>query len=325
MPKAIAIRDMDEWDDYLDELERAPRAPRKSSAGAGTAGLTDIAAPDLSYRADIGFNPTFTGSKHEREWILTYLSPFYADGIITDVLRVVKGGKEATVYVCEAHPSTGLELLAAKVYRPKQFRTFKNDAEYKFGRPILGADGQAVRDKRLLKAVAQGSRAGEAASHASWLAHEFTTMKLLFESGASVPRPVMQDENALLMQYFGDEYSPAPTLIEAEIPREDALSLFDSLMRNVELMLSHDRIHGDLSAYNVLYWEGEAILIDFPQVIDAYGNPNAFRFLLRDVERLCQYFVRYGVRADPLRIARGMWSRAMPDETYQVRGARTRW
>jgi RIO kinase 1 len=218
-----------------------------------------------------------------------------------------------------------LELLAAKVYRPKEFRTFKNDADYKWGRPLLAGDGKVLRDKRLTKAIMQGSRTGEVASHASWLTHEFTTMKLLHEQGADVPRPIAQDENAIIMQYFGDEHTPAPTLIEATIPREDARGLFARLMRNVELMLSHDRIHGDLSAYNVLYWDGAATVIDFPQVIDAYGNPDAFRFLLRDVERLCRYFARYGVQTDPERIARGMWARVMPAQTYQIRGTRGGW
>ena len=129
----------------------------------------------------------------------------------------------------------------------------------------------------------------------------------------------------MLMEYLGDEDGPAPTLSEVRVPREQARDLFERLMWNVELMLMNDRIHGDLSAYNVLYWDEKATIIDFPQVIDAYGNPNAFRFLLRDVERLCQYFARLGVQADPQRIARGMWSRAMPDETYQIRGAHTKW
>jgi RIO kinase 1 len=323
MPKTLAIHDVDEWEAYLDDLDRAgrPFRPRKkvheALHGRGTQPTPEVPRGD--------FNPSFTGSKHEREWILTYLSPFYAEQFIMDVLRVVKGGKEATVYVCAGHPKTELELLAAKVYRPKEHRTFKNDADYKWGRPLLSSDGQAIRDRRLLKAVQQGSYAGEAASHSSWLAHEFTTMQLLHEQGADVPRPVIHDENAILMEYVGDAHSPAPTLIETRLDRDEAHELFERLMRNVELLLRNDRIHGDLSAYNVLYWEGAVTLIDFPQVIDAYGNPNAFRFLLRDVERLCAYFTKYGVRSDPHRIAQGMWSRSMPDETYVVRGANTKW
>jgi hypothetical protein len=74
------------------------------------------------------FNPTFSSSRYEREWILNYLGEFYQDHHITDVLHQVKGGKEATVYCCAAHPSTGLQLLAAKIYRPQVFRAMRNDA-----------------------------------------------------------------------------------------------------------------------------------------------------------------------------------------------------
>ena len=320
MKTYMSILTEDDWDDYLDEQDRAGR-PRPNRARTASTPIDEVALLAAG-NPESDFNPSFTGSRHEREWILTYLGPFYADALITDVLRAVKGGKEATVYACRAHPSTGLAMIAAKVYRPKAFRTFKNDADYKSGRELLDPDGKPIRDSRIAKAVAQGTRTGEAASHASWLAHEFGTMQLLHELGADVPRPVALGENAMLMSYLGDEYEPAPTLSEVRIPREQADLLFRRLLRNVELMLEHDRIHGDLSAYNVLYWEGDVTIIDFPQVIDAYRNREAFSFLRRDVERLCEYFARYGVRADGARIARDMWSRAMPDETRQVRGSR---
>lgn len=320
MTTYTSIRTFDEWDDYLDEIDQAahPRRRKTRPTPRASEDLSLLAAADL----DTGFNPSFTGSRHEREWILTYLDPFYRDHLIADVLRVVKGGKEATVYCCKAHPGTGMELIAAKVYRPKMFRTFKNDADYKWGRPLLDGEGKAMRDRRLLKAVMQGTRTGEAAGHASWLAHEFTTLELLYKHGVDVPRPIAQGENAILMAYLGDERSPAPALSEVRIPREQAGVLFQRLLRNVELMLTHDRIHSDLSAYNVLYWEGRVTIIDFPQVIDAYGNPDAFRFLQRDVERLCQYFARYGIQSEPGRIAANLWRRVMPDETYKIRGSR---
>lgn len=318
MTSFASIRTSDEWDEYLDDIDlRSRRRPSGHRSGAAEPLTPALPAQDAG-----GFDPSFTGSRHERHWILTYLRPFWEDQLITDVLRVVKGGKEATVYCCRAHPSTGLDLVAAKVYRPKMFRTFKNDADYKWGRPMLGGDGKELRDRRLLKAVAQGSRTGESASHTSWLTHEFSTMQLLHHERLDVPKPVAQDDNAILMAYLGDEHSPAPALSEVRLPQEEARPLLHRLLHNVETMLRHDRIHGDLSAYNVLYWEGRATIIDFPQVIDAYGNPNAFSFLQRDVERLCQYFARHGLRTDPLHIARQMWQRVMPDETYQVRGSR---
>jgi hypothetical protein len=33
----------------------------------------------------------------------------------------------------------------------------------------------------------------------------------------------------------------------------------------------------------------------------------------RDVERLCQYFERYGVESDPLDLARELWTRHLPE------------
>ena len=38
-------------------------------------------------------------------------------------------------------------------------------------------------------------------------------------------------------------------------------------------------------------------------------NPDAFELLERDVQRLCQYFERYGLHANPGAIARGLWER----------------
>ena len=53
---------------------------------------------------------------------------FYENDLIVGEPIVVKSGKEATVYCCQAHPSVGRLWLAAKVYRPREQRAFKNDA-----------------------------------------------------------------------------------------------------------------------------------------------------------------------------------------------------
>ena len=65
----------------------------------------------------------------------------------------------------------------------------------------------------------------------------------------------------------------------------------------------------DLSAYNILYWEGEITIIDFPQVADVSGNPHAEAILRRDVARVCEYFARQGAPSDPLAIADELWRR----------------
>jgi RIO kinase 1 len=265
--------------------------------------------------AEGGFNPTFTGSKYERMWILSWLGPFYDDKKITDVLHRVKGGKEANVYCCAAHPDTGLELLAAKVYRPRLFRNLRNDSQYRQGRPLLDARGKAVNDRRALTAVFQGTRKGKEMQHTSWLAYEFDTLQKLHRAGASVPEPVVMGNNTILMEYVGAAGLPAPSLAEIELRKREAKPLFERLMHDVELMLSLGRIHGDLSAFNVLYWEGEVKIIDFPQAIEPDTNPDARAILARDVLRLCQYFARYDVKSDPAAITADLWARYGPAET----------
>jgi RIO kinase 1 len=67
-------------------------------------------------------------------------------------------------------------------------------------------------------------------------------------------------------------------------------------------------VHGDLSPFNVLYWRGGVKIIDFPQAVDARFNPNAFFLLRRDLENVCHYFERFGVAADPDRLAGQLWA-----------------
>jgi len=99
------------------------------------------------------------------------LDSFFAQGLITEVLYTVKSGKEATVYCCKAHPSTGAKLLAAKVYRPRNNRSFKNDAVYQEGRVIL--------EGHVRRAIENKSRFGREAQFAMWVNYEFEGLKVL--------------------------------------------------------------------------------------------------------------------------------------------------
>jgi len=265
----------------------------------------------LLAEAEPEFDPTFTASKHEREWILDSLGGFYDDQLIRDVLYCTKGGKEATVYCCEAHPSTGLELVAAKVYRPRKFRAMRNDAVYREGRDILDVSGKVLRDRRSKFAVKRGTRRGREMKAKSWLQHEYQTLRILHEAGSDVVKPLAASGNAILMEYVGDAGFGAPTLHEVSLERDEAQSMFERLLWNVEVFLKCDRIHADLSAYNVLYWQGDFRIIDLPQAIYPSTNLNAFFMLARDIERLCRYFARQGVEANAFDLTDGIWQRFM--------------
>lgn len=261
-----------------------------------------------------GFHTTYTPARYEANFLRDSTRTFFEQELITDILAQVKGGKEASVYCCAAHPLTGKQLLAVKVYRPRQFRNLRNDKMYREGRNILKADGRPAKktDHRLMRAVNKKSSFGVQVSHTSWLMHEFQTLARLHKDGAAVPEPVASSDNAILMGYVGEAARAAPTLNEVRLERNEAERLFHKVMHNITLMLQRGLIHGDLSAYNILYWEGDITLIDFPQVADSAGNTRAHFILERDVTRVCEYFAHQGVRCDPQQLTRQLWGRYSP-------------
>ncbi|MAU13032.1 MAG: hypothetical protein CL607_24655 [Anaerolineaceae bacterium] len=309
----------DDYEDYLEQFnpmlnDRQARRKRRSKPQhnpkkSQTEIIEEIA--DTSMTLEGGFNITYNPSLHEEGWLLDSLNGFYERALIVDVLAQVKGGKEASVYRCEAHPTVkDTVYLAAKVYRPRMFRQLRNDAMYREGRAIIGGDGKEVtdRNKREMRAMRIKSSFGQQMSHTSWLMHEYNTLEALYDAGAAVPKPYANGMNAMLMSYIGDEHMPAPTLIEIDLDADEARTLFDEAMRNIELMLSMGIVHGDLSAYNILYWDGKITFIDFPQVSSVTSNPNAEFILKRDITRVCDYFSKQGVDCDADHITRHLWS-----------------
>ena len=229
------------------------------------------------------------------------LDSFLNDGHLSEVLHVIEGGKEGIVYCCRGGPLAGADLVAAKVYHPLHRRSFRNDAAYQDDR----LRGPATRRERL--AMSKKTKYGRSVQYGTWLSSEFETLSMLHRAGADVPYPIALGEGVVLMEYVGDESRAAPRLAQVELTREEARDLFERVLRNVGLWLNLDRIHGDLSPYNILYWNGAITIIDFPQAIDSRFNSAARDLLHRDIANVCRHFERYGIRTDPDRITARMW------------------
>jgi RIO kinase 1 len=250
---------------------------------------------------------TYKAARFEAGWLLVTLAGFFEQKWITDVLSKIKIGKEANVYLCRSGEAVLAPLVAVKIYRPRMFRNLKNDHLYRDGRASLNEDGNIIRDLGMLKAQHKRSLYGEEIRLQSWIAYEYLSLQKLHASGVDVPRPYEMGANAILMEYVGDEQTAAPTLNSVSLGKAEAKGLYERLMADIDIMLGHGIVHADLSAYNVLYWQGRGVLIDFPQVISPHGNRNAYQIFQRDVYRLCQYFQRQGVRCDPARAAFDLW------------------
>jgi len=254
------------------------------------------------------FQFTYKAARFEEVWLLDSLVDIAQHQWISDVLRKVKGGKEASVYLCRPGVAVDAGLVAAKIYRPRSLRNLKNDQQYRTGRIDLDADGTALWKEADVNAVAKRTSYGEEVRHQSWIAYEFNSLELLHEAGADVPKPYAMEKNAILMGFVGDLTTAAPALSTIALEPDEAKPLFERVIHNIDLMLTHGRVHGDLSAYNILYWEGHITLIDFPQVVLPNSNPDSWNIFSRDVTRICQYFSAQGVLSDSRKIASDLWT-----------------
>jgi RIO kinase 1 len=202
-----------------------------------------------------------------------------ADGVVDEVLSRLKGGKEADVWLVRH----GGEVVAAKVYRARSSRSFKNDAAYK--------DGRQVRNSRTQRAMDRGSRFGRAADEDAWKAKEADALFKLHAANLRVPRPVLFYEGVLLMELVLDAHGqPASRLVDAPIGPEQAAHFYAVLRSQAVGMLAQDLIHGDLSPFNVLLGADGPVVIDFPQVVGAAHNSQAEMFFLRDLRNIHQFF-----------------------------------
>ncbi len=227
------------------------------------------------------------------------LEPFIDKGLISEVITTVKSGKEAVVYCCRAGDALDVDLVAAKVYKPRSFRSFRNDAVYREGRVIL--------NRRDARAYAKRTEHGRAVGSSLWTNHEWETLQLLYAAGADVPAPIAHSSGALLLEFIGDVEAAAPTLKGCDLSPAEAHAVYERILDNVQLWLANYIVHADLSAFNVLYWEGRATAIDFPQAVDPRFNGNAYSLLLRDLENINRYFARYGVTQDASELTERFW------------------
>jgi RIO kinase 1 len=233
------------------------------------------------------------------------------DWLITDDAHYVefdlgglKTGKEADVFVVERTSGERSCLLAHKRYRPRaathkgelealgfqRASTFTNDAAYREGRTFAKS-----RDRR---AAANGSRYGKRLRSEGWTGHELDVLRGAWAAGVNVPYPVGARDDGLLMQYLGDRDAAAPRLAQARLDASEISVAYSQLLDNLRLLVGAGFVHADLSAYNVLWWEGQVWLIDFPQAVEIATNPRALDFLQRDIANVAAWFARRGIETD---------------------------
>ncbi|GGA70589.1 serine protein kinase RIO [Arenimonas soli] len=219
------------------------------------------------------------------------------DGVVHAVLRQLKSGKEASVFVVRR----GDEILCAKVYKDLGQRSFQARSLYQ--------EGRKVRGSRQARAMDKGSKFGKKELESAWKNTEVDVLYQLSVANVRVPRPLGYFNGVLMMELIADsEGHSAPRLGEVELDAEQAREYFRFLVRQVVRMLCVGVIHGDLSEYNVLVDPQGPVIIDLPQAVSAAGNNNARTMLLRDVNRLRTALARFAPDLVNLHYGEEMWA-----------------
>ena len=225
------------------------------------------------------------------------LQPLIDDGVIDEVLRSLKSGKEATVYTVR----TGTQVRCAKVYRDMGQRSFQKRAQYQ--------EGRKVRGSRQARAMAKSTRYGRKEAESAWKNTEVDALYKLAGAGVRVPRPYGYFNDVLVMELVTDASGdPAPRLGEIELTAEVAREYHAFMIRQIVRMLAIGLIHGDLSEFNVLVDAQGPVIIDLPQAVNAAGNNAAFAMLERDVNNIRGTLGRFAPELLQTEYAREIWA-----------------
>ncbi len=236
------------------------------------------------------------------------LEVLLADGIIDEVLGRLKSGKEATISLVRR----GDDVIAAKVYKDRATRSFKNSVGYK--------EGRKVRNSRTQRAMDSGGQFGKDAAEQEWKSAEADALYRLVDCGVRVPQPHLFYEGVLLMDLVCDaEGRAAPRMIDVAIEKDNAIGVYADLCAQIISMLCCDLIHGDLSPYNILAAAAGPTIIDFPQVVSAVHNSRAEYYFLRDFDNVVGFIAGFDPalavhRADGRAIWRAYVSRDLTPE-----------
>ncbi len=198
-----------------------------------------------------------------------------------EIISNIKSGKEATVYKVLLDN----EIVAMKVYKKPEERSFKNTEQYLMGK--------FYKKPSFKRAIEKGNKFSKKLKHQNWVRREYFMLEKLYWLGAKIPKPVLHVENTIFMEFLGNQDFVAPRLCDANLTVSEAKKAFKNIINTIIIFWDFGIVHADLSEFNILWWNNEPYIIDFPQAIDKKTNPNTEEILNRDLQNITKFFSKF--------------------------------
>lgn len=186
-------------------------------------------------------------------------------GVVTGVGSRIGCGKESDIILVQDEAGNDCVMKLQRLGRCS-FRTVTRNRDYKGGK----------------------TRRGESWFYLSRLAaqKEFAFMKMLYDEGFPVPKPIDQNRHAVVMGLVNG------TLLNHIQEMEQAQKVYERCLALMVRLAEHGLIHGDFNEFNLMITDDlRVVMIDFPQMIST-DHRNAAELFDRDVQNLANFFSR---------------------------------
>jgi RIO kinase 1 len=191
-------------------------------------------------------------------------------GIFNKLNGVVASGKESRVYWGVTSNKTN---VAVKIY-------LVASVEFKHRMQYIAGDPRFYNVKKGMRNIVN-----------VWARKEFKNLKRAYGAKVPVPMPIHVKGNVLVMEFIGDNGTPAPTLNTCKVTHKHYLEV----LKAVSKLYKAELVHADLSEFNVFLHKGKILLFDFGSAVDI-AHPHADQFLTRDISNINRFFSKKGVK-----------------------------
>ncbi|MQL94030.1 hypothetical protein Taro_026687 [Colocasia esculenta] len=129
----------------------------------------------------------------------------------------------------------------------------------------------------------------------TWAEKEMRNLLRVKAAGIRCPTPFLLRLHVLVMEFIGKAGWAAPRLKDASLSEDKLREAYMEIITTMRTMYQKCKlVHGDLSEYNILYFEGHLYIIDVSQSVDL-DHPSALDFLKEDCVHVSDFFKKRGV------------------------------